>query len=128
MSAELLLSIRTRWIVLLATTARITKGSSWGCWHPSGSESENVMDVSSRGSLDTVCISAISPDPMLRRWAFLAELDSPPPPPLLQILLRSHEFLLEAAGAELLSAKAAAVAAESRPRSELDSVADFQGI
>ena len=31
MSAELPLSIRTRWTVLLATTARITKGSSWGC-------------------------------------------------------------------------------------------------
>ena len=34
MSAELLLSTRTRWTVLLATTARITKGSSWGCWVP----------------------------------------------------------------------------------------------
>ena len=31
MSAELPLSTRTRWTVLLATTARITKGSSWGC-------------------------------------------------------------------------------------------------
>ena len=30
MSAELPLSIRTWWIVLLATTAFITKGSSWG--------------------------------------------------------------------------------------------------
>ena len=30
-SAELPLSTRTRWIVLLATTALITKGSSWGC-------------------------------------------------------------------------------------------------
>ena len=67
MLAELPLSIRTRWIVLLATTARITKGSSWGCWHPSISESENVMDVSSRGNLDTACTSAISPDLMLRR-------------------------------------------------------------
>ena len=79
MSAELPLSIRTRWTVLLPTTARITKGSSWGCWHPSRSESENVMDVSSRGSLDTACTSITSPDMMLRRWAFLAELDSPPP-------------------------------------------------
>ena len=68
MSTELPLSTRTRWIVLLATTARITKGSSWGCWHPSRSESENVMDVSSRGSLDTACTSAI-----------FADLDSPPP-------------------------------------------------
>ena len=31
MSAELLLSTRTRWTVLLATTARTTNGSSWGC-------------------------------------------------------------------------------------------------
>ena len=31
MSAELPSSIRTRWTVLLATTARITRGSSWGC-------------------------------------------------------------------------------------------------
>ena len=31
MLAELPLSTRTRWIVLLATTALITKGSSWGC-------------------------------------------------------------------------------------------------
>ena len=80
MSAELSLSTRTRWTVLLATrTAQITKGSSWGSWHPSRSESEKVMDVSSRGSLDTSCTSAISADLMLRRWAFLAELDSPPP-------------------------------------------------
>ena len=79
MSVELPLSTRTQWTVLLATTARITKGSSWGCWHPSRSESKNVMDVSSRDSLDTACTSAISPDLMLRRWAFLAELDSLPP-------------------------------------------------
>ena len=31
MSAELPLSTRTRWTVLLATTALITKGLSWGC-------------------------------------------------------------------------------------------------
>ena len=79
MSVELPLSIRTRWTVLLATTAHITKGSSWGCCHPSIFESENVMDVSSRGSLDTTCTSITSLDLMLRRWAFLAELDSPPP-------------------------------------------------
>ena len=79
MSAELPLSTRTRWIVLLATTALITKGSSWGCWHPSRSESVNVMVVSSRGSLDTTCTSITSPDLMLCIWAFLAELDSPPP-------------------------------------------------
>ena len=30
-SVELPLSTRTRWIVLLATTALITSGSSWGC-------------------------------------------------------------------------------------------------
>ena len=79
MSAELPLSTRTRWTILLATTALITKGSSWGCWHPSRSESKNVMAVSSRGSLDTACTSITSLDLMLRRWAFLAELDSPPP-------------------------------------------------
>ena len=43
------------------------------------SESEKVMVVSSRGSLDTACTSNVSPDLMLRRWAFLADLDSPPP-------------------------------------------------
>ena len=79
MSAELPLSTRTRWIVLLATTALITKGSSWGCWHPSRSEFENVMAASSRGCLDTACTSITSPDLRLRRWAFLVELDSPPP-------------------------------------------------
>ena len=78
MLAELPLSTRTRWIVLLATTALITKGSSWGCWHPSRYESENVMTVSSRGNLDTACTSITSPNLMLRKWAFLAELDSPP--------------------------------------------------
>ena len=65
MSAELPLSIRTRWIVLLATTALITKGSSWGCWHPSRSEFEKVIAVSSRGSLDTACTSKTSPDLIL---------------------------------------------------------------
>ena len=79
MSAELPLSTRTRWIILLATIALITKGSSWGCWHPSRSESENVMAVSSQGSLNIACTSITSPDLMLRKWAFLAELDSPPP-------------------------------------------------
>ena len=79
MSVELPLSTRTLWIVLLATTAFIISGSSWGCWQPSMSESEKVMVVSSRGSLDTTCISNVSPDLMLRKWAFLAELDSPPP-------------------------------------------------
>ena len=44
----------------------------------SRSESEKVMDVSSCGILDTVCISPIFADLMLRRWAFRAELDSPP--------------------------------------------------
>ena len=43
------------------------------------SRSEKVMVVSSRGSLDIVCTSRVSPDLMLRKWAFLAELDSPPP-------------------------------------------------
>ena len=43
------------------------------------SEFEKVMVVSSRGSLDTACTSNVSPDLMLRRWAFLVELDSLPP-------------------------------------------------
>ena len=79
MSVELPLSKRTLWIILLATMAFITSGSSWGCWHPSMLESEKVMVVSNRGSLDTTCTSNVSPDLMLRRWAFLAELDSSPP-------------------------------------------------
>ena len=79
MSVELPLSTRTLWIVLLATTALITSGSSWGCWQPSMSESKEVMVVSSRGSLDTACISNVSLDLMLHIWAFLAELDSSPP-------------------------------------------------
>ena len=43
------------------------------------SESEKVMIVSSRGSLDTAYTYNVSLDPMPRRWSFLAELDSPPP-------------------------------------------------
>ena len=39
---------------------------------------EKVMVVSNRGSLDTACTSKVSPDLMLRKWAFLAELDSLP--------------------------------------------------
>ena len=60
-------------------------GSSWGCWQPSMSKSEKVMVVSNRGSLDTVCTSKVSPDLMLHKWAFLAELDSPPPANPLEI-------------------------------------------
>ena len=78
MSAELPLSTRTLWIVLLATMVFITSESSWGCWQPSMSKSEKVMVVSSRGSLNIVCTSKVSPDLMLRKWAFLAEMDSPP--------------------------------------------------
>ena len=37
------------------------------------------MDVSSRGSLDTASTSTTSADLMLHKWAFQAELDSPPP-------------------------------------------------
>ena len=78
MSAELPLSTRTQWTVLLAMTTLITSGLSWGCWQPSMSESEKVMVESNRGSLDMACTPKVSPDLMLRRWAFLAELDSPP--------------------------------------------------
>ena len=67
MSAELPLSTRTLWIVLLATMAFITSGSSWGCWQPSMSKSAKVMVVSSQGSLDTVCTSKVAPDLMLRK-------------------------------------------------------------
>ena len=67
MSAELLLSTRTLCTILLAMMTLITSGSSWGCWQPSMSESEKVMVVSSRGRLDTACISNVSPDLMLRR-------------------------------------------------------------
>ena len=66
-STKLPLSTRTLCTILLATTTLITSGSSWGCWQPSISESEKVMVVSSRGSLDTACISSISPDLTLRR-------------------------------------------------------------
>ena len=65
-SVELPLLTRTLWIVLLATTALITSGSSWGCWKPSMLESEKVMVVSYQGSLDTACISNVFPDLMLR--------------------------------------------------------------
>ena len=46
MSAELPLSTKTLWIVLLATMPFITSGSSWGCWHPSMSKFEKVLVVS----------------------------------------------------------------------------------
>ena len=85
MSIELPLSTRTLWIILLATMDFITSGLSWGCWQPSMSKYEKVMVVSSRGSLDTVCTSKVSLDLMLRKWAFLAELDSPPPTNPLEI-------------------------------------------
>ena len=97
MSVELPLSTRTLWIVLLATTTLITSGSSWGCWQLFMSEFEKVMVVSSRGSLHTACISNVSLDLILRRQAFLAELDSLPQ----QILQRSHGSLSRAVGVEL---------------------------
>ena len=67
MSVELPLLARTLCTVLLATMALITSGLSWGCWQPSMSESEKVMVVSNRGSLDTACISNVSHDLMIRR-------------------------------------------------------------
>ena len=84
-SSKLPLSTRTMLFVLLSTMVFITSGLSWGCWQPSMSRSEKVMVVSSRGSLDTFCTSRASPDLMLRKWAFLAELDSPPPANPLEI-------------------------------------------
>ena len=47
-------------------------------------------------------------------------------PLLLRILLRSHGFLLEVVGAELLSAEV--VVAEPGPGYELDYETDFQGL
>ena len=63
--------------------------------------------------MDTAYTSTTSPDLMLHRWAFLAELDSPPPanPPEI------NGFPLKAVGAELLSAQVGAVAAEPEPGS-----------
>ena len=81
------------------------------------------MDLSSRGSLDTTCTSAISADLMLRRGAFLAKLDPPPPQ---QILLISRGFILKVVGAELLSVEVVVVAAEPELGSVPDSKADFQ--
>ena len=97
MSVELPLSTRTMWIVLLATMAFITSGSSWGCWQPSMSKSEKVMVLFSRGSLDTVCTSKVSLDLMLLKWAFLVSWTLH----LLQTLRRTHGFLLKMADAEL---------------------------
>ena len=82
------------------------------------------MDVSSRGSLDTVCTSTTSTDLMLRKWAFRADLDLPPP----ANLPRSHGFPLKVVGAELLSIEVVVVAAKPEPGSEPDSKADFQGL
>ena len=59
------------------------------------SESENVMVVSSRGSLDTACISSVSPDMVDEP----SELKRTPLP--LQIPRRSHGFLLRIVGVEL---------------------------
>ena len=69
----------------------ITSGSSWGCWQPSMSKSEKVMVVSSRGSFDTVCTFKVSSDLILRKWAFLAELDFPPPANPPEITWISHK-------------------------------------
>ena len=92
-------------IVLLATTTLITSGSSWGCWQPSMSEFKKVMVVSSRGSLNTTCISNVSPDLMLRK-CWLSWIPRP-----LQILQRSHGYLPRAVGAKLGLADEVVVAA-----------------
>ena len=82
------------------------------------------MDVSSRDSLDIACISPISTDLMLCRWAFRAELDSPPPAKSPEITW----FPQGVAGAELSSVKAMMVAVEPEFGSEYDSEAGFLGI
>ena len=61
------------------------------------SKSEKVMVVSSKGSLDTVYTSKVSPDLMLCKWAFLVDWTLR----LLQTLQRLHGYLLEAADVEL---------------------------
>ena len=80
------------------------------------------MDVSSRGSLDIACISAISVDLMLRRWAFRASWT----PLRLRILPRLPGFHLGVVGVE--SSSAVVVAVEAGPGSVLDSKVDFQRI
>ena len=83
-------------------------------------ESEKVMVVSSRGSLDTACISNVSPDLILHRWAFLVKLDSSP----LQILRRLHGSPPRAVGAEPGLADKVVVVAPSpdllKPRNDED--------
>ena len=70
--------------------------------------------------MDTACTSNVSPDLMLRRWAFLVELDFPPP----ANPRRSRGFLPKAAGAELELADKVVVAglvlALLRPRKGKD--------
>ena len=83
-----------------------------------------MMDVSSLGNVDTACISPVSAALMLRRWAFRAELDSPPPANPLEITWISGGV----AGAELSSVEAVVEAAEPGLDSEPDPEADFQGI
>ena len=69
------------------------------------------MVVSIRCNLDTACTSPMFADLMLRRWAFRAELDSPPR----QILPRSRGFLPGVVGVESLLVEV--VVAESGPGS-----------
>ena len=84
-------------------------GSLWGYWQPSMSESEKVMVVSSQGSLDTTCISNVSPNlicaggPSWLSWT----------PRPLQILQRSHGFLPRAVGVGLWLVDEVVVAAPS---------------
>ena len=85
MSVELPLSIRTQWTVLLATTSRITQGVVMGVLASLQIRVRECYGVSSRGNLDTACTSITSPGLMLRRWAFLAAMDSPPPANPLEI-------------------------------------------
>ena len=81
-----------------------------------------MKDVSSRGSLDTTCISPISADLMLRRWAFRANWTLL----LLRILPILPGFLQGVAGAESSSAEATVV--ELGIGSGLDSGPDSLGI
>ena len=80
------------------------------------------MVLLTRDTLDTACISPISTDLMLRRWAFRAELDSPPPANPPEITCISPRV----AGAEWSFGES--TVAESGPGSEFGFGLDSLGI
>ena len=108
MSAELPLSTRTRWTVLLATTG--DAGSPPG-------PSQRMLWLC---RAEAVWTPLVLPSPLMT----LCCADGPSwlswIPLLLQIPPRSHGFPLRVVGAELLPAEVAAAAAEPEPDSEPD--------